>query len=263
MFTYVYIYGVDSMAYTYLSFIRVMWLFQGKGLYSKSWFPGALKRHLVKFRLHVEILPTQTWCIILPLDEGSVWTHFGGSWRLTFSYILALSTPFLISIWYFYAFATFSYFNTILLWFCDLFLDIILVWFCHLFFFAYYITILLWFCYLFSFGYYIYFRKGSKMYNMIWYWFNFWLNPLRVSPLIGGRWVFVFRFSFGLGLWTKLHWRQISLLILGLQICGPVRQPAADQRDCRPWPPLQGKAQWIKLMRCASRSEANLLAARR
>ena len=26
-------------------------------------------------------------------------------------------------------------------------------------------------------------------------------------------------------------------------ICGPVRQPAADQRDCRPWPPLQGKAQ--------------------
>ena len=23
----------------------------------------------------------------------------------------------------------------------------------------------------------------------------------------------------------------------------PVRQPAADQRDCRPWPPLQGKAQ--------------------
>ena len=27
------------------------------------------------------------------------------------------------------------------------------------------------------------------------------------------------------------------------RICGPVRQPAADQRDCRPWPPLQGKAQ--------------------
>ena len=24
---------------------------------------------------------------------------------------------------------------------------------------------------------------------------------------------------------------------------GPVRQPAADQRDCRPWPQLQGKAQ--------------------
>ena len=35
-------------------------------------------------------------------------------------------------------------------------------------------------------------------------------------------------------------------------ICGPVRQPAADQRDCRPWPPLQGKAQWIKLIRCLS-----------
>ena len=37
-----------------------------------------------------------------------------------------------------------------------------------------------------------------------------------------------------------------------ITICGPVRQPAADQRDCRPWPPLQGKAQWIKLIRCLS-----------
>jgi len=27
---------------------------------------------------------------------------------------------------------------------------------------------------------------------MIWYWLNFWLNPLRVSPLVGGRWVFRF-----------------------------------------------------------------------
>ena len=35
-----------------------------------------------------------------------------------------------------------------------------------------------------------FFRKGSKMYDMIWYWLNFWLNPLRVSPLVGGRWVF-------------------------------------------------------------------------
>ena len=35
-----------------------------------------------------------------------------------------------------------------------------------------------------------------------------------------------------------------------IAICGPVRQPAADQRDCRLWPPLQGKAQWIKLIRC-------------
>ena len=30
------------------------------------------------------------------------------------------------------------------------------------------------------------------MYDMIWYWLNLWLNPLRVSPLIGGRWVFLF-----------------------------------------------------------------------
>ena len=108
----------------------------------------------------------------------------------------------------------------IFLWFCFLFsiwkLYVICLWFCYLFLFGYYIavillpfliwifyccdfatfsyfnTILLWFCYLFSFGYYIFFRKGSKMYNMIWFWLNFWLNPLRVSPLIGGRWVFRF-----------------------------------------------------------------------
>ena len=96
----------------------------------------------------------------------------------TFTYYVILSSkkyhlsvillPFLISILYFYDFATFSYFN----------------------------TIFLWFCYLFSFAFYRFFRKGSKMYDMIWYWLNFWLNPLRVSPLVGGRWVFRFPFSF-------------------------------------------------------------------
>ena len=40
----------------------------------------------------------------------------------------------------------------------------------------------------------IFFRKGSKMYDIIGFWLNFWLNPLRVSPLVGGRWVFHFSF---------------------------------------------------------------------
>ena len=181
----------------------------------------------------------------------------------TFTYYVILSSkkyhlsvillPFLISILYFYDFATFSYFN----------------------------TIFLWFCYLFSFAFYRFFRKGSKMYDMIWYWLNFWLNPLRVSPLVGGRWVFRFPFSFfscasrtgtslenGPGSTGRVRvsdpWRgkgrggasDRRIFRSGrspwITICGPVRQPAADQRDCRPWPPLQGKAQWIKLIRCLS-----------
>ena len=32
------------------------------------------------------------------------------------------------------------------------------------------------------------------MYDIIGFWLNFWLNPLRVSPLVGGRWVFHFSF---------------------------------------------------------------------
>ena len=86
--------------------------------------------------------------------------------------------PFLISIWYFYDFDTFSYFNAVLLWFCYLScFHTIFLWFCYLFWFQYDIAvillpfliskwnfcfcdfaafsffniILLWFCYLFWF----------------------------------------------------------------------------------------------------------------
>ena len=91
------------------------------------------------------------------------------------------------------------------------------------------------------------------------YWLNLWLNPLRVSPLVGGRWVFRFPFSFFSCASRTGTWRMVRAPRVGsvcrtreaeravevpwITICGPVRQPAADQRDCRLWPPLQGKAQ--------------------
>ena len=31
-------------------------------------------------------------------------------------------------------------------------------------------------------------------------------------------------------------------------ICGPVRQPTADQRDCRIWSDMQGNADWTKVL---------------
>ena len=87
------------------------------------------------------------------------------------------------------------------------------------------------------------------MYDIIWYWLNFLLNPLRVSPLVGGRWVFRFPFFLRVAATRAVdHWRQISLEN-GPGSTGRVRvsdpwsgtgrggasdrQPAADQRERR------------------------------
>ena len=123
--------------------------------------------------------------------------------------------PFLVSILYFCDFATFSCFNIIFLWFCYLFLfqyyisvillpflvsilyfcdvatfscfNIIFLWFCYLFLFQYYISVILlpflvsilYFCDVATFSCFNIIFFLCKMFDMIWFWLNLWLNPLR------------------------------------------------------------------------------------
>ena len=88
------------------------------------------------------------------------------------------------------------------------------------------------------------------MYDIIWYWLIFWLNPLRVSPLVGGRWVFRFPFFIRVAATRAVdHWRQISLEN-GPGSTGRVR--VSDPWSGTGRGGASAKAQWIKLIRCLS-----------
>ena len=147
--------------------------------------------------------------------------------------------PFLVSILFFCDFATFSHLNMIVLWLCYLFL------------FQYYISVILlpflvsilYFCDFatyFFLGLYIYCRKGSKMFDMIWFWLNFLLN----------FWTVGFSFKQGFDAWP-----------LDLQFCLPNLEEfaarrglryCASPRKCAPSAPSRGETGWAGM--CGARA---------
>ena len=79
--------------------------------------------------------------------------------------------PFLVSILFFCDFATFSHLNMIVLWLCYLFLFQYYIYFCDFATFScfniYFISVIV--LPFFFLGIYIFVRKGSKMFDMIWF----------------------------------------------------------------------------------------------